>query len=199
MRSRHPGRRTRVAVWALPTLTAALLLGGCSGDGSGDEELGPKPDLPTEATEPLWNPCSALELAPVEKALGTTFSRQAGTPTQPACRFTPTADGGPAVDVNYQLYSGTLDELFSSFGTLASDADTDLSTPKVPGSDDARLVLDVQDDTLAVTGFVQNGELVQLVNVLDPAPFDRARIASGVETMLADLAARADRSGLSGE
>ena len=42
--------------------------------------------------------------------------------------------------------------------------------------------------TLLVTGFVQNGDLVQVVNVVDPTPFDRRRLVAAVRTVMADLA-----------
>lgn len=188
--------RSLTGTVALAALT--LVLSGCSGS-DGAQQVAPKPSpLPTAPAEALWNPCSALPLARVEKLLGESMTREAGTPSEPACRFTPSATGGPAVDVNYQLYPGTLEQLFGSFGivTDGTDEQTDVQEVEAPGSDGARLVSFVQQDTLAVTGFVKNGDLVQLVNVLDPTPYDRDQISTAVTAMLGDLAAKADQSGL---
>ncbi len=169
-------------------LAATLAVSGCSGD-----DVAPRPPAPT-ATEALWNPCDGLDTARLERLLDTRLTTRTGTDSSPQCSFAPAEKGRPAIDVNYQLYPGTLDELFGSFGTSTGTEVRDLD---LPDADGARLVVSVDDDTLAVTGFVQNGELVQLVNAVDPRPYERKRLALAVRVMLRDLAAHADESGLS--
>ncbi|MEO9324066.1 hypothetical protein ABFT23_11280 [Nocardioides sp. C4-1] len=180
-------------------LAAVLLLAAGCGGGDDTEATGTPPDLPTAPPE-LWNPCDGLDDTAVSTAFGTTFTVRRGSDSEPTCTFSPTTEGGPAIDVNYQLYAGTLEDLLKSFGVLADGADTRVSSPTVAGADDARVVSDVDaDDTLAVTGFVRNGRLVQVVNALDPAPADRAAVEAAVTTMLEGLAAHAAESGISDE
>lgn len=198
-RARFPRRAVGRVGATAAAVVLTLALAGCSGDDA-DEAVGPKPDLPTTVPA-LWNPCTALDLDRVEALLDATLTQDVGTDDDPVCHFVPDDDGGAAVDVNYQLFDGDMDQLIASFG-IASDApgtdeQTGVEELDVPRADGARLVSLVQDGTLTFTGFVQNGDLVQLVNVLDPQPFDRPRLKAAVAAMLGDLAARADESGLS--
>lgn len=183
----------------VPAVVAACLLGltACSDD-EPDEPTASRTPLPTDAPD-LWNPCDGLDASAVSQAFGTTFDTRTGTPEAPLCSFTPQAEGDPALDVNYQLYPGTLDDLMESFGVLTEGATTKVTTPKVPQADDVRMIVDVtDDDTLAVTAFVQNGDLVQVVNALDPAPFKRDRVVRGVRSVITALATHAAASDLAG-
>ena len=171
----------------------ALLAAGCSGD---EVTTAPRPELPTEAPD-LWNPCDALDLADVSSLFDTTFAVRTGTPESPTCSFTPEIEGDPVVDVNYQLFPDDLQVLLDTFGELEPGALTRVNGPALDAADDARVIVDVQDGTLAITGLVQNGDLVQIVNALDPAPFDRGLLRRGVRTVLNQLATRAGESGLS--
>lgn len=198
------GRASMPRTLATPALGALLglvVLTAAACSGSDDEAVAPRPTLPTTATA-LWNPCTALDLTRVERLLGTALSQEVGTADAPACRFTPADDGAPAVDVNYQLYDGSVDDLIKSFGVVSpapgAEDDTTVTELDVPSSDGAVLVANVDDDdTLAVSGFVKNGSLMQLVNVIDPTPYDRTTVETAVTEMLGDLAARGDESGLS--
>ena len=105
----------------------------------------------------------------------------AGTPEAPICSLTPTEDGGPVVDANYQLVSLGLDAIFDSMSDLDPD---DVTTVPVPGADDARIVVDFDDQQLYVSGFVQDGDLIQTVDVVDPQPYDRDRVVRAVRQIL---------------
>lgn len=175
-------RRTTIAVAVLP-----LVLAGCGG-----EDVGAKPDLPTE-TPALWNPCDALDAAFVLKQFGSTTTEHAGTPTVPECRFAPAKDSGEAaLTANYQLFGGSLDDFWDQMGQAAG---ADVREPTIPLADAARIVVDAAKDQLYVTGFVQNGNLFEVVNLVDPAPYDEERAVRGVEATLAELSAHADESG----
>lgn len=181
-------------------LPVALLLlaglgAGCA-DGSGGAETA---DPEAEAPAPAWNPCSSLEPAVVSETYATTFATRVGSADAPTCTFAPQSEGEPVLDVNYQLFAGSLGELLETFGETEEEGRTSVLTPTVPGADDARLIVDTGDDTFVLTGFVQSGPLVQIVNVLDPAPYDRDRLLNATETVMADLAAGAGSSGLTGD
>ncbi|KRB76238.1 hypothetical protein ASE01_14605 [Nocardioides sp. Root190] len=161
-----------------------LLLAACGG-----EDVGAKPDLPTEPPA-LWNPCDALSTDFVKKEFGATTTKNTGSLTAPDCRFAPAAGSGePALTANYQLFSGTLDDFWKQMGQTE---DADVRTPEVPGADDARIVVAAEKDQLYVTGFVQNGALFEVVNVVDPAPYDVELAVRGTEATLAALSAHAD-------
>jgi hypothetical protein len=182
----------RSVVRYVAALVAVLALAGCSSSSSSsDGEPDTPPGHPTTAPA-LWNPCDGLRPARVAEAFRTTFTVDAGTDAAPACRFTPTADGDVGLDVNYQVFAGSLEELFGTFG--AAGPTTEVTAVRVRGADDARLVVDVVDDTLLVTGFVQNGRLVQVVNALDPEPAPRPRVVAAVRELLADLSEHAASS-----
>lgn len=180
---REPGlRRTAWAVAALP-----LLLAGC-----GDGDVGAKPELPTE-TPALWNPCDALDTAFVLEQFGSTTTKSAGSPTAPECRFAPAEKSGEAaLTANYQLFGGSLDDFWAAMGQTDG---ADVRDPAVAGADAARIVVDAAKDQLYVTGFVQNGNLFEVVNLVDPAPYDEKGAVRGMEATLARLTTHADAEG----
>ncbi|MDN5744908.1 MAG: hypothetical protein L0H31_07275 [Nocardioidaceae bacterium] len=166
-------------------LAPLLVLSAC---GSGD--VGPKPTYPSE-TPALWNPCDGLKLGFVKQTFGASFTKQSGTPTKPECRFVP-KKGGPAVNANYQMFGGSLDEFFTAMDV---PTDADVRTPKVAASDGVRIVVSAEKDQLYVTGFVQNGFLFQVVNVVDPAPYDKETVVQGVGAVLGQLSEHAADKG----
>ncbi|WP_139980090.1 hypothetical protein [Nocardioides litoris] len=189
----------RDLVRSVATAAAALALAGglvaCGGDDDAPT-TGERPSLPADAPE-LWNPCDGLDPEAVSTSFGVRFTVRTGTDAEPQCSFAPTAEGDPAVDVSYQLYAGTLDDLLRTFGNQEVAGRTQVASPEVPGADDARVISDVADDgTLAVTGFVRNGRLVQVVNALQPPPFQRPRIVTAVTAVLGGLAEHASESGI---
>ena len=182
----------RSAILGLAAL--GLLVTGCSGD--------PEPPAPDPTAvapvEPAWNPCSSLDADAVIARLGATYSVRRGTAQEPVCTFVPDNDGDPVVDINYNTFTGSLPELLATFGVDGTGS-TKVRIPEIPGAKDARvLATRGDDDTLRITGFVRNGLLVQVVNVLDPAPFDEKDVLRDVTSLMADLAAGAKASGLTG-
>ena len=169
------------ARWA-GLLVAVLPLAACGG-----EDLGDKPDLPDE-TPALWNPCDVLDPAFIEKTFGVVATEEDGDPTAPECRFVPDEDGAPAVSANYLLFSGSLDEAWE---TMDISEDARSTSPTIEGADDARIVVNTNRKDAGVTGFVANGDLIQSVNVVDPAPYDEQQIIAGVRAVLARLSQHA--------
>jgi hypothetical protein len=182
-----PARLRRTALVAA-SLALPLALGACGGD----EKVGPKPDLPTEAVA-RWNPCDALDAAFVKAQFGIDATEHTGTPTKPECRFTPAEGSGDAViKSNYLLFGGTLDQAWK---TMGQRADADVRTPKVDDADDARVVVNATKEQLYVTGFVQNGGLIQQVDVVDPAPYAEKQVVRGVVATLTALSTHAADTG----
>ena len=177
-------RDRRTAVVAL--LALPVLLVGC-----GDDDPPPPAPTPTEA---LWNPCDAFDAADIERAFGNPVTEDDGTPTAPICTFTPESDGDPVIDANYQVYAAGLDKIFE---TLGRSKTATVRSPEVRGADDARVVVDSDDDQLYVSGFVQNGDLIQTVDAIDPAPYDRDRVVRAVTWALGRLSAHARGADLS--
>lgn len=178
--------RRGAALALLPLVTLAA----CGGGG------GPKPTFPSGASDrpALWNPCDALDPALVLKAFGSRTTEHDGTANAPECRFVPVnkKSGAVALTANYQLTPIDLETYWKS---MHPNTKAHVLRPKVALADDARVVVDRTRKLLAVTGFVQNGDLFQVVNVLDPAPFDEARDLKGTEALLAALSKHADETG----
>ncbi len=180
-------RRPRAA--ALVLVLALPVIAGCGGDDDGPPPAAPSP------TEALWNPCDALDPKDVGRRFGGAVTEQNGTPTAPACSFAPAAEGDPVVDANYQIYPAGLDQIFEELG--AGSASASVSAPTVRGADDARVVVDSDADQLYVSGFVQNGDLIQTVDAIDPSPYDRDRVVRAVRWALGQLSAHAQAADLS--
>jgi len=186
-------RRTRRPL-AAAALAGALTLGlaACSGD---DPAAAPGHGGPTAPDEPLWNPCSALDTTLVERLFRGSTTEQDGSAADPACSFTPDDEGGVVLDANYLLYPAGLDRAFETFGVDQGET-TVVTTPRIPAADDARVVVDRRKDALLVSGFVQNGNLIQTVNLAEPAPFHRARATDGMRTLLTRLSRAAEEAGV---
>ena len=192
---RGPGVRHRSRLLLTLVVVAALGVGlaACSGDD--DPAAAPGHGNPTAPAEPLWNPCSALDVALVERLFGAGTTEEDGTASQPSCSFTPADDGAAVLDANYLLYPAGLDRAFQTFG-VAQGETTQVTSPKIPVADGARLVVDAREDALLVSGFVQNGDLIQTVNLAEPAPFQRERAVTGMVEVLTRLSRAADEAGV---
>ena len=189
-----PVSRSRLASLAA-VAALSLVAAGCSGE---DEPALPeRTPISSELAEPLWNPCDALDPATVTELFDAAFDQRTGSDQEPRCVFTPTTDGEVVLDINYQLYGGTLEDIVTQLGDPADSSE--LLSPRVPGASGARIIVDSDAEALAITGLVRNGRLVQVVNALDLAPYDKAATVAGVRELLTDLASRAEESGLNVE
>lgn len=171
----------------LALLPLALLLAACGGGGSA------KPAFPSD-TPALWNPCDALDPALIHRSFGVQTQEDDGTSSQPNCAFTPVHRKTDkfALNANYQLTPVDLQTLWNSMH-LSKKAD--VRRPSIAQADDARMVVHYTTKLLTITGFVQNGDLFQVVNVVDPAPYATQRDVAGVETVLTELSKHAAQTG----
>jgi len=182
-------RERRAAAWALVgALSMAPLLAGCGGDGEG-----PPPEAPSP-TEALWNPCDGLDARGVGRMFGGAVTEQSGTPTEPRCSFFPETEGDPVVDANYQLFP---EGLAAAWRTMGRSETARVTRPDVRGADDTRLVVEIDHGQLFVSGFVQNGILIQTVDAVDPAPYDEERLVRAVTWTMGELSAHAQDANLS--
>jgi len=170
----------------LSVLTSGLVLAGCSSDDDPASTPAPSP------TVDLWNPCEGLDAARVSAALGAEVTRETGTEDDPRCALLPADEGDAVLTVTYQLAAGGLDEIWATMGQI----DGIVTEPAVAGSDDVRFVVNTRQKGLAVTGFVQNGDLIQVVNAVDPRPYERDAVVAAALLVLRELSAHADRAGV---
>lgn len=180
-------RRARQVAAALAP--AVLLLAGCG------EDVGEKPDFSDSEKPALWNPCDVLDAEWVAREFGVRTTEENGSPTAPECRFRPETEGEAVITAEYVQFSGTLKEAWEQ---MTPGSGADVRTPRIGGADDARLVVDRTEENLSLTGFVENGDLIQIVNVVDPAPYRAEELQRGVRRMLGVLSEHAVDSGLSG-
>lgn len=182
----EPHRSRRRLATLLGALTLAGTLAACGGDAPTTDPAAAVP------TTPLWNPCDGLSAEGVGGVLGAEVTMDAGRPASPRCAFAPAEEGGAAIDANYVLFPAGLDEAWDTMGTL----DGTVTNPAIALADDARIVVNTQDESLLVTGFVQNDDLIQVVNLVDPAPYDRTVGLRAVRQVMTDLSAHAQDSAL---
>lgn len=177
----------RAAAVLVAGLTAAGLLAGCGDDG------GDPPDFSESEKPVLWNPCDALDPEWIEQEFGVAAAEKTGTSSEPECRFRPKADGDPVITAEYLLFVGSLE---AAWDTMERPADAVVREPEIAGADDARLVENASKKQLSITGFVENGDLIQIVNLVDPAPYDAKRDERGVRRMLGVLSKHAAERGV---
>ena len=185
MTTRRARRTTGVAVLAL---VVPLGLAGCGGDEPAATTAPHSTASSTEGAVPGYNPCDGVDPKRVSRLLGEAVTEDVGTTEVPRCRLLPAADGGAVLDANYLYFPEGLDAAWEAMGAPDDGAITE---PEVPGADATRMVVGVEGDTLSATGFVQDGDLVQVVNGVDPAPHDRRRLLAAVTAVLAQVSAHA--------
>lgn len=158
---------------------AALVLTSCS-----DDE--PKPES-EDVAGVAWTPCDGLSAERVSQIAGEEVEMQTGTVDAPRCTFIPLAEGGAVYDVNYLLFDGALDDALASMGSASSR----LRPIEVTGADSARIAVRERDSGILVSGFVQNGGLVQSVNAVDVQPYDKQAMVASTTALLAELVTQA--------
>ena len=169
-----------------PSLLALLSLAAC-GSEEPTASASASPSASPSASAETFNPCDGLDVAPVEKALGAQLRVERGTSAAPRCALLPQESGGTAYELNYLPFKGTLAEAWKTMDVESGD----VSEPDVKGADDARLVKQQGVSSYAVTGFVQNGSLIQSFNSVDLEPYDGDAIDRAAQALLEQLSTNA--------
>jgi hypothetical protein len=176
---------TAVTALALTVLTA------CGSSAS----TGLAPTLPSSSAAstpalPTVQPCDALDAKAISTTLGATVTIDKGSASAPVCALRPNTTSGAAFDMNYQwFYVNGLETYFKT----ASVPKGKLSDIKVPGADAGKLIINSTAKAYRVTGYIQNGALVQSVNGAG-APSDAQHILAATKVILAELSAGAPRT-----
>jgi hypothetical protein len=131
------------------------------------------------------NPCDGVDAAAVSRALGWQLQKQTGTASSPRCALTPVKKGGPTFELSYLWFDQGLEAAWS---TIQVPAGT-VTRPRIPGADDARLVVNDSGSAYAVSAFLQNGDLIQTVNALALPPYDGTKVLRATKVLLAQLSA----------
>lgn len=176
----------RYAVLA-PSLVALLSLAACGAEEPTDPSASASASSAEHASKETFNPCDGLDIAPVEKALGAQLRVEKGTSAAPRCALLPEKSGGTAYELNYLPFKGTLAEAWKTMDVKSGD----VSEPEIKGADDARMVKQQGVNSYAVTGFVQNGTLIQSFNSVDLEPYDGDAIDRAAQALLEQLSANA--------
>ncbi|MFT4083790.1 MAG: hypothetical protein QM638_14505 [Nocardioides sp.] len=188
-----PTRPTLIRRAVLPLCAAVLACSGAlaaCGDGS-PEDATATASSSGQASEPAYDPCDSLDVAAVSKTLGQRVTMNRGTKKVSRCALLPVAENGPTFGLNYTWFAGGLDAAWKTMNIKAGT----VTKPAVAGADSARLVVQRIDKkkrhSYAITGFIQNGELIQDVNLLAPAPYDAAKLRRATLLIMAQLSAGA--------
>ncbi|MFD7073609.1 hypothetical protein ACFV9G_05320 [Nocardioides sp. NPDC059952] len=170
-----------------PALLALLSLAACGAEEPADPAASASASASGDASKETFNPCDGLDITPVEKALGAQLRVEKGTSAAPRCALLPEESGGTAYELNYLPFDGTLAEAWKTMDVKSGD----VSEPEVKGAEDARLVKQQGVNSYAVTGFVQNGTLIQSFNSVDLEPYDGDAMDRAAQALLEQLSANA--------
>ena len=192
-------RRATLIRRALPTTALALLpllptlvaCGGATPSAESSPSVSPSASgsASGSAQWPTINPCDGLDPAPVAQALGWSLKVDKGTSTNARCALLPTKDGGPTYELNYLWFPGGLD---AAWNTIQAPPGA-VTRPRVKGADATRLVVYRTKKAFYVSGFVQNGSLIQSFNGLALAPYDATRMRRAALVLLGELSAGAPK------
>lgn len=164
-------------------LTVAALATACSSDADDPRDADLADPAVSQAAEVAWSPCDGLSAPQVTRLAGEEMTEQTGTVEEPRCTFTPVTDGGPAFDISYLWFDGTLDEAWQTMG----DVQGRVTRIDVPSADGARLVVHTRPSAVLVTGFVQTRGLVQSVNAVQLKPYAERQVVATTRGLLAAL------------
>lgn len=189
-------RRTTSSLLAALVLALAGALTGCgsgssssgsSGDSSAGSSAEPSTGPSASAQRPAFDPCDGLRAGPVSRALGWDLEIDRGTKSAARCALIPRKKGGPTYALNYLWFGGGLD---AAFDTMKIPAGT-VTKPHVPGADAARLIVQRTRKAYYVSGFIQNGDLIQSLNGIALKPYDAAKVRRAAVVLLGEMAANA--------
>lgn len=171
-------RRTRRAVsLAAVVLLAAGTLAACRGSSD------PTADPSASPSWPAFDPCDGLAAAPVAKALGHGLKVDRGQKGSARCALLPVEKGGPTYSLNYLWFTGGLE---AAFDTMKIPAGT-VSKPRIAGADAARLIVQQTPKAYYVSGFVQNGNLIQSLNGIALKPYDATKTRQAALVLLGEM------------
>lgn len=178
----------------IPALTvaafAAATLTGCGGSSSSAQPSAQTSAQASASGLPTVQPCSSLDAAAVSRALGETLRIDTGSASSPVCFLRPADATGAAFEMNYQwFYVHGLEAYFRTAKLPAGK----LSDVKIPGADAGKLIVNADKKAYHITGYIQNGALVQSVNGVG-ATTDAARILAATKLILTQLSAGAPAS-----
>ncbi|MEP9384435.1 hypothetical protein [Nocardioides sp. KR10-350] len=187
-----PARVRRLG--GLLALGSAALLGVSACGGSSDPSSGGSPSPSGQSSSsasawPAYDPCDGLDPSPVAQALGSPLKVDTGSSSAARCALLPGKQGGPTYELNYLWWPGGLDAAWQPMNVQAGT----VSRPKVPGADAARMVVQQTKKAYYVSGFVQDGSLIQSFNGLALAPYDAGRMRRSALVLLAQLSANAPK------
>ncbi|MBB6628119.1 DUF3558 family protein [Nocardioides sp. KIGAM211] len=174
-------------------LLLPLALASCSSEDSqpgaaASPEPSASPSASTSAsTAPAFNPCRDLAAGRVGRALGAEVTKETGSPDNPRCAFLPVRKGGPTLNVTYGVFTGDFEDAWDSMGQLDGTV-TDVDLPEAGA---ARLVVNTRRKAVLVTGFVQVNGLIETVNAIMLAPYDRDAVVGTTRDVMATLAKKA--------
>lgn len=173
---------------AVTLVAAGALFTGCSGDSTESKAPEAAVTADPEPSPAIFNPCDGLDAEQVSDALGVEVTMDDGSATSPRCAFNPGVEGAPVLDANYSLFPDGLDAVFASMTELDPEA---VRKVDVAGADAARIVTDFDDQQLFLSGFVQNGDLIQTVDLVAPKPYDQQQLTRGVRLILGEFSKHA--------
>ncbi|WP_127479459.1 hypothetical protein [Nocardioides pantholopis] len=190
-------RSTRAARVVLPALLTGLLVTPLAACGAGDDEPATSSSVDSASegdphgTAETWNPCDGIAADEVSAALGAEVTPDRGTADAPRCALLPETEGDPVLDANYMVFADGLD---AAWRTMGPPDDGSVSEPAIPGADAARLVVTADADGVTATGFVENGNLIHVVNAADTSPYDRRALVRGIELAMTQLSTHASEA-----
>ena len=172
----------------LAPLVLLLALTGC---GSSSAPSSSPSSTDSAASEPAVQPCDGLDANAVATVLGSGLTVSKGTADDPECALLPKRKGDPVFRLNYQWwFKGGLDAAFQAMHAGKGQ----VSDIKVPGADAAKLVVQATPKMLFISGFVENDNLIQLVNGEALAPYSKARMLAATKLVLGQLSKSAPAS-----
>jgi hypothetical protein len=148
----------------------------------------------SSSSTPVVQPCDAVDIPAVVKVLGTGLVKHTGTSSSPTCVLTSTVLGGANFSLNYQWwFQGGLEK---AWRTIKKQVSGTVTRERVAGADDARLVVNTGRKAAYATGFVETGNLIQVVNA-QALPKNAARLRAATLTLMTQIAQGAPASATS--
>lgn len=180
-------RRGRLTALGLG-LALLLALAGCDDEAGGGNSASSSTSSPRQDVREVPDPCEAIDPAEVAALVGVREVEAAadGAPNYRGCTYTDTATNVVVLTSTVYASSADFEQIWAS---VVDSIQAETTNVEVPGAEGARVIVAADEQSLAVSGVAAANGIVDQVNLLAPAPYDRDAQIAAITVVLERLVA----------
>lgn len=184
-------RRFRSLAAGIGLAIALLGTAACASesDGADPDDISTQTSFPTVEAREVPDPCAAITPDEVATLIGVDALETLadGGSSYRGCSYTDVSTDLVALTTTVYASNADFEDVWSS---VAESIQSEVLDVEVAGAEGARLIIAEQEGSLAISGVASANGIVDQVNLLTPAPFDRNTQIAAATTILESLVAQ---------